>query len=220
VFLTSSLRDAVARLWFWRRPPPPPIVRPRPARRRPVTRCARPFQAEPTLWQVPTQSQLQQHLYCGPVAVAALTGVQPDYAVMLIQILRDDARPVTTTYLHELAHVFQDLGYRLSVTAKLDAINPPTLAAWERQRTRREFERPLLVALTDHWTAINGNWFADTYTSGRPVRISDAPRRRALVRAVYAVLPLKTDSDRSVLLDRGVDLGPAALQLGDSRRAS
>jgi hypothetical protein len=147
------------------------------------------------------QSQEQERPFCGPVAAAALTGTSVDEIVPLIQIYRN---PVRSTYLHELNFVFRHLGYRLSVTAKPDTINPPTLAVWERQRTRWEFERPLLVALTDHWTAINGNWFPDTYTGRIPVRLSDAPRRRALVRGVYALLPLETHSsgDGSVLLDR------------------
>jgi hypothetical protein len=83
------------------------------------------------------------------VAVAAPTGTSVDEIVLLIQIYRADLRnPVRSTYLHELNFVFRHIGYRLSVTAKLDTINPPTLAVWERQRTRWEFERPLLVALT------------------------------------------------------------------------
>jgi hypothetical protein len=184
------LRSLLARLLFWRTrsPVPPPQPIPTPASKRRVAK--RPHQPHPTLFPVCMQSRLQQAHYCGQVALAALTDANPDYVTMMIQILRDDPRPVRGTYLHELAHVFDDLGYRLKVIATLDAINPPTFALWERQRSNWEFNRPLLVALTGHWVAVHGHWFADTQTNGIPVRLSDAPRRRARVRFAYAVTPI------------------------------
>jgi hypothetical protein len=65
--------------------------------------------------------------------------------------------------------------------------NPPTLATWVRERTDYEFEQAYLVIVTHHWVAVRGRWFVDTFTAGKPVRITDAPRRRKRVRYAYRV---------------------------------
>ena len=70
--------------------------------------------------------------------------------------------------------------------------NPPTLATWERQRT--DMEAAYVVIVSNHWVAVRGNWFCDSFTYGVPVKIKDAPHRRKRVRFVYvvSVAPIRT----------------------------
>jgi hypothetical protein len=160
------------------------------------------------LWSV--QSQSQQRLFCGPMAVAALIGVDADEVVRVIQDYRSDWRPVRSTRARELEHAFQCFGFNMRLISDLST-GSPTLAAWERGRTNWAFERPLLLMITGHWAAVRGQWFCDTFSGGggggTPVRLKDATlatgagtiRLRHLGRSGLTV----SRRDSSVLRSRG-----------------
>jgi hypothetical protein len=204
VFLSSLLRDAAARLRIWcsrsltvattatsdAAPKPTPHSPPQ-VRKETVTqirvasppRRRRPLQRHPLLWTVKS-SDTGQRLFCGPVAVAALIGADVDEVIRVIQRHRNDYREVRGTHDHELKYAFQHFGYGMNLVANLYQ-KSPTLAAWERDRT--DWDAAYLVVVTRHWVAIRGQWLVDTWTSGAPVRIKDAPHRRKRVRLVYRI---------------------------------
>ena len=55
-------------------------------------------------------------------------------------------------------------------------------------------EAAYVVIVSNHWVAVRGNWFCDSFTYGVPVKIKDAPHRRKRVRFVYvvSVAPIRT----------------------------
>jgi hypothetical protein len=115
--------------------------------------------------------------------VAALTGADVDEVIRIIQQYRNDLREVRGTTLDELQHAFRHCGYDIKL-AENHYLNSPTLARWERSRSRWKFEQAWLVTVTGHWVAVRGQWFVDTFSDGKPVRIADAPRKRARVRFI------------------------------------
>jgi len=120
------------------------------------------------------------------MAVSALIGADVDEVIRVIQWHRGNDRPVKGTGTVDVQKPLWHFGHDLQLVADRNG-KSPTLARWERERTDWEFEKPLLVIVTGHWVAVRGRWFADTWTDGRPVRLSDAPRRRKRVRLVYGV---------------------------------
>jgi hypothetical protein len=119
--------------------------------------------------------------------VAAAIGADVDEVIRAIQQHRNNHRPVVGTAAGELGHALQHFGHDLEFVADFSS-DSPTLARWERARTDWEFDQALLVIVTGHWVAVRGRWFCDTWTDGRPVRLSDAPWRRKRVRFVYSVV--------------------------------
>jgi hypothetical protein len=95
-----------------------------------------------------------------------------------------NGRAVKGTHANDLQFAFRHFGYEMTLLADFRD-NPPTLATWERERT--DMEAAYIVIVTNHWVAVRGNWFCDSFTYGVPVKIKDAPHRRKRVRFVYVV---------------------------------
>ena len=110
----------------------------------------RPFQPHPTLWAV-RSGDAWQKVYCGPTAVAAAIGADVDKVIHIIQWQRGNYHSVTGTDIGDLQQVLGHFGYDLQLVADLRC-KSPTLARWERELTDWEFEKPLLVIVTGHWT--------------------------------------------------------------------
>jgi hypothetical protein len=92
------------------------------------------------------------------------------------------------TTARELDLVFRAHGCRLELVADFSG-DAPTLAGWFR--LPRDPLDALVVEVTGHWVAVRGDWFCDTMTEGRPVRLRHAPRKRMRVRRVYRVSMLQ-----------------------------
>jgi hypothetical protein len=182
-FISTPLFNVVAqvRTWFRRSPvtsstPSSSIqIAPMPERQ-PLNQC------HPTMWAA-RSTDAQRKMWCGPVAVAAIIGV--DVAAVRDVIKRHrNGRPVKGTHPNELQLAFRHFGYDMTLLADLRS-KPPTLATWERERT--DMEAAYVVMVTGHWVAVRGKWFCDKFTQGVPVRIKDAPRRRKRVQLVYRI---------------------------------
>jgi hypothetical protein len=117
------------------------------------------------------------------VAVAATIGVDVAAVRDVIRRCRH-GRAVKGTHPIELQFAFRHFGYEMTLLADLRS-NPPTLATWARER--RDMEAAYVVVVTNHWIAVRGQWFCDSWTRGVPVKIKDAPHRRKRVRFVYVV---------------------------------
>ena len=136
---------------------------------------------QPLLWTAKCSDTLKW--WCGPVAVATTIGVDVAAVRDVIRRCRN-GRPVKGTYATELRFAFRHFGYDMRLLADLRS-NPPTLATWARERT--DMEAAYIVVVSNHWIAVRGKWFCDTWTRGVPVKIKDAPHRRKRVRFVYVV---------------------------------
>lgn len=152
--------------------------------------------------------------YCGPIAVAAITGLPLS---QVLDAFRDVKHPrwrweskrkppIKGTSTFDVRAVLGKLGY-LTMPVELMARNPkrvgvqvmpdgshrivslefPTLAGFLRERTREQRAATLLIEVTKHWVVVQGRKFIDTKTRGQPVNTGDAPGRRKRVRAAWRV---------------------------------
>lgn len=89
---------------FFRFSRPQPVAVPAPKRERLIQR-------HPTLWSAKCETP---RMWCGPVAVAAIIGVDPVTVCDVIQQQRKNRRPVKRTYPHELHAAFAHFGYDMT----------------------------------------------------------------------------------------------------------
>lgn len=130
--------------------------------------------------------------YCGPTAVAAITG-EP------ISVVRDAYRfaqygrrwidfarrpPVMGTTQIETASVLRLFGFQGYWEFKP---HKPTLAAYLASRKGAPRTNPTAIFLTGHVVAVRGWEFCDTFTDGMVVDADDAPRRRKRVMSVFVI---------------------------------
>ncbi|MBB3612993.1 hypothetical protein [Rhizobium sp. BK602] len=130
--------------------------------------------------------------FCGPMAVAAITG-EP------ISRVRDGYRFVrhgagwtswsrapaimrTTTL--ETEQVLRLFGY---VGAWHKVPGRPTLAAYLEERTGLQRTHPTIVRVHGHVVAVSGWLFCDTFSGGEVVDADKAPGRRKRVKDVFVV---------------------------------
>jgi hypothetical protein len=131
-------------------------------------------------------NSLDGKVYCGPMALAAITGLD---TATIVAKLKDNRRRVSGnptirgTRFGELAMVASEFGWSVE-HIKTFIRNPPTLAGWAKTRDR---DTAYLIAVTGHWVALKGHWFCDTRTCGVPVRFTKAPHRRKRVESVFRV---------------------------------
>lgn len=125
-------------------------------------------------------------LWCGPTAVAAITGL--DVTTVHMKIPRPR---VMGTAAHELWKVMMDAGWKVERCS-----NPHPDEKWHdgvlsfrrwSKSKHRDANVAYLVMLTDHWVAVKGRWMCDTYTQGKPVRLTQGPHKRCRVQRVYRV---------------------------------
>lgn len=150
--------------------------------RAPEVARRRTIQEASLLWEAKS-SDKRRKMWCGPVTVASLVGVDVAAVRDVIKWQRG-GRAVMGTHPHELEFAFRHFGYTMTLVEDLRAA-PPTLATWERDRT--DMDAAYAVIVTGHWVAVRGNWFCDTFTHGVPVKIKKAPRRRKRVQFVYKI---------------------------------
>lgn len=130
--------------------------------------------------------------FCGPTAVAAITG-QPISAVRdAYRFVRFEHRwigfprrpPIMGTTSEELASVLRLFGFDGHWEYHTDK---PTLAAYLKARQGYCRTHPTAVFFGRHVVAIKGWEFCDTFTDGQVVEADDAPHRRKRVRAVFVI---------------------------------
>lgn len=141
--------------------------------------------------------------FCGPTAVAAITGVSISKVRDTYRLVRhglnwedklDYIPPITGTYWHETQRVLEKLGF----TGEWESITgSPTLAAFVNATPEYLREYPRAVFVTGHVVAISGSQFCDTFSRGKAMNLDDAPGRR---KRVKRVLRLTRYSPPAVLL--------------------
>lgn len=101
--------------------------------------------------------------YCGPVAIAALTGTTTDRVAALIRGYRKEAgqtRPaVRGIYPREMIRAFADLGYEAHcIAAYARRRDRPTLAKFHKEVLGSRQDQPrVIVTVTEHYVAVHGD---------------------------------------------------------------
>lgn len=130
--------------------------------------------------------------FCGPTAVAAITGEPVSRVRDAFRLVRYGASwtsrhrspPIMGTYTHEIEQVLRLFGY---VGAWRKVTGQPTLAAWLEDRGSLLRTHPCVVRVTCHVVAVSGWVFCDTLSKGQVVDADQAPGRRKRVREVFVI---------------------------------
>ena len=154
------------------------------------------------------------HGYCGPTAVAIITGKK--LSVVLDAFREARGRPTSKqakalrkwdtslrldqikgTSAGSVKTALASFGYQMRTVILPEietdpkplslAQNTPTLATFLRKRTPDQRKATMLLNVSNDWVVVEGRRLADTFTKGVPVTIGKAPHRRKRVRAAYIV---------------------------------
>jgi len=139
-------------------------------------------------------------LWCGPAAIAAVTG-QPTSVVTRALLQVRDGKPVKGIYNHELLGALRMLGYMPSEEVRVRG--PLTLAEFAAKHRNLFSERPMIVQVTGHYVVLAGRRFVDSHTM-TPVWLKDAPHRRRRVEWAWSftkwgepTMPAPRQADRA-----------------------
>jgi len=132
--------------------------------------------------------------WCGPSVVAAFSGQPIEHVAHWLWTRRGNrngngtARGVRSTGTSELRAALGAAGFNTGMlaVAQTDDGKAPTLAYWLRKRTPDQRKRAFVINVGEHWVAVRGNKFVDSFTLD-PVFIRKAPHRRARVRRIIEV---------------------------------
>ena len=124
--------------------------------------------------------KLERRTFCGPYAVATLTGKKVDLIEDQINSYREKKKgaKVRRTTVNELRHTLLMLNQNVHDTEEW--YSSVTFAKWLRQRTPEQRKAKYLVLVTNHWVAVQGNKMNDTWTKA-PTFIRRGPHRRKRV---------------------------------------
>lgn len=119
-------------------------------------------------------------LWCGPAAIAAVTGHPTSVITALLREIRGG--PVKGIHNYQLIDAMRRLGYapkqQVSVSGRC------SLAEFARQQGALFATTPMIVQVTGHYVVLAGRRMVDSHTR-RPVWISDAPHRRKAVNVAW-----------------------------------
>lgn len=131
----------------------------------------------------PIQHDLPGALWCGPAAIAALTGFPTSLIHRLVKNDREVGRAVKGMYPGEAWRVLRQLGY--SAAREYKPEGGATVLELARQAIDRDEALPLLVMTPDHFLVLHGALVVDNTTDG-PVMLSQAPRQHLQSKVVTA----------------------------------
>lgn len=140
---------------------------------------------------------LNTMLWCGPTAVACLTGATTGEVRDLIRKFRKDPEGrVDGTIDDEIRHCFAELGYDCHLVYFMHAPlykNHLTLGRWLSEFPRERHVGYLLGMRgygkeCGHWAAVSGDYYCCSRSAGMWVPLDKAPRRRSRMQSAYAVL--------------------------------
>lgn len=123
-------------------------------------------------------------LWCGPAVIAAVTGYPTS---TITTMLREESgrRKITGTTSGMMRAVLLRLGFEMDGIMSFRH-KRTTLAQFATEFRDHFAGTPHVVNVTGHWVVLAGKRFVDSRTKD-PVWISDAPRRRAVVKFAWRV---------------------------------
>lgn len=136
--------------------------------------------------------------YCGPAAVAAITGLDTAESAALIRRATGRTR-VRGLFSHELLRTLRLAGFAVEALPPPDGesnrwwdvywpkAKQPTFGAWLRDSDLlRDRHRALVLSVGRHFIVVSGGHYIDN-AAGSPQPVESWPKRRARVRAVLTV---------------------------------
>lgn len=126
--------------------------------------------------------------WCGPTAIASITGMDYLQACAAISMVRGEPFRREST-LHELKVVLEKRGYWVE---GMGTPNKPTLAEFMNKRLPSHRMFPLVVRVTNHFVAVHGDTICDTRTGGQAVPFAEFKRKHAIVTDILVVRPTPT----------------------------
>ncbi|MPR07795.1 hypothetical protein [Microvirga tunisiensis] len=132
------------------------------------------------------------HAYCGPTAVAAITGESLSRIRDVFRTVRygsdwttlERAPAVKGTSTHNVQQVLRIFGYE----SRWHTIEGnPTLRAWLERCTGAMRTHPGVVMVTGHWIAFSGWTVCDTFSEGEVIDAEDARCRRSRVKGALLI---------------------------------
>lgn len=126
-------------------------------------------------------------LWCGPAAVAAITGHTTDEIHRVMRQVSGRTR-IAGVDTSTLMGAMSKLGYRLTKQVSGDSLS---LAQWLSQNRALYAKMPFIVRLTSHYVVVCGRRFVDSHTK-TPVALTDAPFRRARVQRAWTFEKVST----------------------------
>lgn len=143
----------------------------------------------------PIKNDIKTTLWCGPAALATITGRPVSECMQAIRDARNWGRnkPIKGVSCWLLEQAAKRLGLRFEQVFTTfggeNVMRPrPTLAAWTRENKSKFADAPVLLIVTGHYVTVAGNSFNDNHTR-TPVRLRRAPHRRKRVKAAWRVVP-------------------------------
>lgn len=136
-------------------------------------------------------------VYCGPMAIAAVTGRSASEVLERVESLRGPLawcaggrrrRGVVDMNPGEVGRVVRSFGFRCThqVVGPIAPRRWITLAGILRTGAIRY---PIIVEVADHYLAVDAVSVVDTSTRGRPVAHASAPDRSSIVCGFFDVRP-------------------------------
>lgn len=134
----------------------------------------------------------KSHAFCGPTAVAAITGEPVSRVRDAFRLVRYGASwtsrrrspPIMGTSTHEIERALRLFGYA-GIWHTVEGL--PTLAAWLEGREGFQRTHPCVVLVKRHVVAVSGWVFCDTASKGQVVDADKAPGRRKRVKEVFVI---------------------------------
>lgn len=136
----------------------------------------------------PIVHDIKTTLWCGPAALATISGQPVSACMAAIRKLRWDTKPIKGITNQTLIKAAALLGYRLT-PLEMSPTRQVTLAAWTRVNAFTFADKPVIVNITGHYVVVKGRSFNDNHTK-TPVSLKKAPHRRARVQRAFTVEPM------------------------------
>lgn len=136
-------------------------------------------------------------LWCGPAALAAITGKPVSHIMQTIKnctgmrrvqgMWESQLRKVALRYGISLETILQERDFYPAYNGGVMKAKP-TLAKWLRENKSVYAEHPVILTVGHHFVTVHGRRLIDNHTM-KPVSLKSAPHRRARVRHVMVAKP-------------------------------
>lgn len=138
----------------------------------------------------PINHDIKTTLWCGPAALATITGKPVSECMQAIRDSRsyNHNKPIKGVGCRLLEKAAKRLGYRFESLPHPWSDGEITMAKWTRENKSKFADAPVLLIVTGHYVTVAGNSFNDNHTR-TPVRLKRAPHRRKRVKAAWRVVP-------------------------------
>lgn len=153
----------------------------------------------------PINHDLKTTLWCGPAALATVTGKPVSECVAALQKTTRKTAPIKGVTNLMLTRAAAHLGIKLVELPPpvQETFLMPTLAAWTRCNRHEFAAQPVIVNVTGHYVVVSGRSFNDNHTR-TPVNLKKAPHRRARVQHVFRCEPLPPGSPVPEVLPKDI----------------